>query len=171
MSNIWEEFDNAFDTEALQDDVKAASENNTEFKEVPNGVYEVKIEKLELGKTKNGDPKTVAWCKILDDGPVKNQLMFVNQMMNTGYGIHFASELLRSFDTGIDVKFENFSQWNNLLMDIKEKIDSAGLEYSIEKGTNDKGYDQYTVKEVFESDGPSEAQLKAVEEDEDIPIA
>ena len=43
------------------------------------------------------------------------------------------NEFLRSLDTGLEVQFENFQQYGNLLMDIHELINGRleyGLKYS-----------------------------------------
>jgi len=55
--NIWEEFDEKIDVEGLAKDAKEAAENGGgNFKEVPVGTYEVEVNKMELTKSKKGDP-------------------------------------------------------------------------------------------------------------------
>ena len=48
MTNIWEKFDKVIDVEGLQKDVQEAAKNSTNYRQVPHGQYEVKIEKMEL---------------------------------------------------------------------------------------------------------------------------
>ena len=55
MGNIWEEFDKNIDTEGLAKDVEEAAENGGR-RDVPHYTYEVAINKLELTKSKKGDP-------------------------------------------------------------------------------------------------------------------
>lgn len=56
MENIWEKFDKNVDLELLQKDINNAKDNKREFEDVPEGNYEVKITKMELKESKNGDP-------------------------------------------------------------------------------------------------------------------
>lgn len=147
-TNVWEKFNKTIDLKALREEIKAASENKREFKEVPKGDYEVKIEKLELSESKNGKPMMVCWMKILT-GEYKNQKIFYNQVMHVGFGIHKASEFLRSLDSGVEIDFRDFEQFNDLLMDVQEAID-GNFEYALEYGEDSKGYSTYEIKEVFE---------------------
>ena len=147
--NIWEKFDKQVDVEGLKEDVKEAAENKIEFKEVPEGRYEVKIEKMELKESKKGRPMVSIWMKILA-GECKGQLIFYNQVVDMGFGLHNANEFLRSLDSGLDVTFENFRQYGNLIMDIHEAIDGK-LEYGLKYGKNSKGYNTYEITDVFEN--------------------
>mgnify|MGYP003446722877 CR=1 FL=1 len=48
------EFDKMVDVQGLKTDIKKAEENGVDYEEVPVGEYEVKIEKMELKKSKKG---------------------------------------------------------------------------------------------------------------------
>ncbi|MHB1654405.1 MAG: DUF669 domain-containing protein [Desulfitobacteriaceae bacterium] len=146
-TNVWEKFDKAIDTKALKEDALAAQENNQEFREVPKGHYEVKIEKLELVESKTGKPMMACWMKILD-GEYKGQLIFYNQVIHVGFGIHKATEFLRSLESGRDVQFDNYKQFNEMLLDIHEAID-GNFEYEVDYGEDKKGFGTYVIKEVF----------------------
>jgi hypothetical protein len=126
-----------------------ASESNTggDFKEVPHGTYEVKIEKLELVESKTNKPMLSCWMRIVS-GSNEKQMLFMNQVLTSGFGVHMANEFLRSLDSGIEVQFESFRQYGELLMDIHEAIDGK-LEFGVEYGEN-KGYSTFKIKEVFE---------------------
>ena len=89
------------------------------------------------------------WMKILE-GEYKGQLIFYNQVVDMGFGLHNANEFLRSLDSGLDVTFENFRQYGNLIMDIHEAIDGK-LEYGLKYGKNSKGYNTYEITDVFEN--------------------
>ena len=65
MVNIWDEFDKAFDTEALAKDVEEAAENGGR-RDVPHDTYEISVQKLELTKSKKGDPMVTCWMKIVE---------------------------------------------------------------------------------------------------------
>ena len=148
-TNVWEKFDKAIDTKALKEDVLAAQENNQEYREVPKGHYEVKIEKLELVESKSGKPMMACWMKILG-GEYKGQLIFYNQVVHVGFGIHKATEFLSSLDSGVEVQFDSYQQFNDLLLTIREAID-GNFEYEVDYGEDKKGYGTYVIKEVFEA--------------------
>jgi len=149
VANVWEKFDKIINTKALKEDVKAAQENNQEYRDVPKGHYEVKIEKLELVESKTGKPMMACWMKILG-GEYKGQLIFYNQVIHVGFGIHKATEFLRSLDSGIEVQFDSYQQFNDLLLTIHEAID-GNFEYEVDYGEDKKGYSTYVIKEVFEA--------------------
>ncbi|SHF52095.1 DUF669 domain-containing protein, partial [Caloramator proteoclasticus] len=128
--SIFEKFDKEFDIKGLKEDLKNVASNEAEYKEVPFGTYEVKIEKMELVESKTGKPMLTCWMRILE-GEYKNSIIFMNQVLSTAYGIHTANEFLRSLDSGIEVEFESFSQYNDLILDIHEAID-GNLEYAVE---------------------------------------
>lgn len=147
MSN---KFNSMFDVNALKEDVAKAAENGGDYKEVPNGNYEVKITKLELTASKKGDPMVSCWFKILA-GEYEGILIFMNQVITQGFQIHIVNSLLRSFDTEIDIHFDDFDQYEQLLMDVHEAIDSKKLEYGLELGEN-KGFKTFKITEVFETE-------------------
>ena len=146
--DIWAKFDQMVDTEGLKKDVREVAENKIEFKEVPEGHYEVKISKMELTQSKTGRPMVSFWMQILE-GEYKNQYIFWNQVVDMGFGLHKVNEFLRSLDSGLEVQFENFTQYGNLLMDIHEVIDGK-LEYGLKYSKNSKGYDEFEITDVFE---------------------
>lgn len=149
-TKIWDEFDNSIDTESLQNDVNEAAENGGTRREVPHDTYEVKIDKLDLVKSKKGDPMVTCWMRILE-GEYKNSLIFMNQVINQGFQIHIVNELLRSLlseiEKPIDIEFKTYRQYGNLLMDIMEEID-GNFEYAVEYGEN-KGFNTFKIEEVY----------------------
>lgn len=140
-------FDKQVDLEGLKKDIEDSANNN--FKEVPHGDYEVAITKLELGESKKGDPMVKVWFKIVS-GEYKNSLIFMNQVITQGFQIHIVDEFLRSLETDVEVKFESYSQYNELLMDIFEAI-NGNYEYGLKYGEN-KGFNTFEITEVFELD-------------------
>ena len=146
--DVWAKFDQMVDTEGLKKDVREVAENKIDYKEVPEGRYEVKIHKMELKQSKTGRPMVTFWFKILE-GEYENQYIFWNQVVDMGFGLHKVNEFLRSLDSGLEVQFENFTQYGNLLMDIHEAIDGR-LEYGLKYSKNNKGYDEFEITDVFE---------------------
>lgn len=142
-------FNKAFDVNALKNDVKEAAENGGNYKEVPHGDYEVKIDKLELTESKKGDPMVSVWFTILN-GEFEKSKIFMNQVITQGFQIHIMNTFLRSLDSGIEIQFDDFEQYAQLLMDVHEAIDSQGLEYALAYGES-KGFSTFEIKEVFET--------------------
>lgn len=144
-------FDKAFDIDGLKKDVADAASNNFSNDPVPHGSYEVSVQKLELVASKSsGKPMVSCWFKVVSDGPQKNRMIFMNQVITTGFQIHLASEFVRSLAPGMDVKFDSFSQFGELLMDVAESIDGK-YEYALKYGEN-KGFDTFEITEVFDLD-------------------
>jgi len=148
MANIWEKFDREIDVEGLQKDVQEAAKNGANFREVPHGEYEVKIEKLELVESKAGDPMVTVWFKVLA-GDYEGSMIFMNQVITKGFQIHIVNEFLRSLDSGLEVEFKTYKQYGQLLMDIHEAIDGQ-LEYGLKYGENKKGFNTYEITDVYE---------------------
>ena len=146
--DMFEKWNSNIDLAGLQQDIKDAQDNNKEFEAVPHGEYEVKLDKLELKATKKGDPMVSAWFTILE-GKYKNSKLFMNQVVTQGFQIHIVNEFLRSMKTDIDVDFEDYKQYADLLLDVAEFCDANNLEFAI-KYEDNKGYDKFTITEVFE---------------------
>jgi len=148
MANIWEKFDKAIDVEGLQKDVQEAAENGGNFKDVPHGDYEARIEKLELTTSKAGDPMLTCWFKVLA-GEYDGSMIFYNQVVTKGFQIHLANEFLRSLDSGIEIEFKSYTQYAQLILDVHEAIDGK-YEYALSYKEGKKGFSSYEITEVFE---------------------
>lgn len=151
MANIWSEFDKSIDVEGLKKDCEEAAKNGSTRREVPHDTYEVKIEKLEPAKSKNsGNPMLVCWMKILE-GDYKNSLIFMNQTVHTGYGIHKANEFLRALvsemEEPIEISWGTLEEFADLIMEVAEAID-GNFEYAVEYGEN-KGFNTFEIEEVY----------------------
>lgn len=142
-------FDKQVDLEGLKKDLNEAAENGGtgEYKEVPVGKYEVSVNKMELVESKKGDPMVSIWFKILT-GEYKNSYLFFNQVITKGFQIHIVNELLRSMETEMDIEFESYSQYAQLLMDVHECIDGQ-LEFAIDYGEKNN-FKTFKIEEVFE---------------------
>ena len=142
-------FDKRVDLEGLKQDIMDAEENGGgDFKEVPHGKYEVAITKLELTESKKGDPMVSVWFKVTN-GEYKGSLIFMNQVITQGFQIHIADEFLRSLETTVDVQFESYSQYAEMLADIFEEIEDK-VEFVLDYGENKKGYNTFEIIDSFE---------------------
>ena len=148
MADIFEKWNESADLKGLQDDIKDAQDNNREFEKVPHGEYEVKLDKLELKASKKGDPMVSAWFTILE-GKYKKSKLFLNQVITQGFQIHIVNELLKSMKTDLNIEFVDYKQYADLLLDVAEECDANNLEFAI-KYEDNKGYDKFTITEVFE---------------------
>lgn len=143
----FDDFDAKFNSNALKQDLADVENNNVERKEVPLGVYEVKITKLELTQSKtSGQPMVSCWFKILV-GEYANQLIFANFVLSSGFGLHKCNEFLRSLSS-LPVTFESFKQYSMVLMDIVEEIDGK-YEYQLNYSKNGN-FNTYKIEDVFE---------------------
>ena len=146
-NNIWDQFDSAIDTKALAEDVKNSADSPS-YRDVPEGKYEVSIDKLELVSSKGGKPMGTVWFKVLN-GDYKGSRIFYNQVLEQAFQVHMFNEFMRSLDSGAEVEFKTYRQYGELLMDIAERIDKK-LEYALIYGKNNKGYPTFEIEEVFE---------------------
>lgn len=154
----WSKFDKEIDLDGLQDDLNEIEENGGfgDFEPIPDGEYEVYVEKMELTQSKKGDPMLTIWFKILE-GEYEGQRIFYNKVMQPqnerafAFQVHQNNEMLRAlWDCDKDdVQFKGFADYANLIMDIHEDIDGR-FEYLLEKKTDDKGFDQFKILEVYE---------------------
>ncbi len=150
--SVFDKWNKAIDVEGLAKDTKEVEANGGtgEYAEIPVGTYEIKIEKMELKESSKGDPMFSAWFRIIA-GDFENQLLFMNAVITQGFQIGNVNRFLRSLDAVDTVEFKDYAQYNDLIMDIMEAIEEAGLEYLIEYKKNKKDFPVYTVKEVYEN--------------------
>ena len=148
MADIFEKWNESADLKGLQDDIKDAQDNNREYEKVPHGEYEVKIDKMELKASKKGDPMVSIWFTILE-GKYKKSKLFLNQVITQGFQIHIVNELLKSMGTDLAIEFVDYKQYADLLLDVAEECDANNLEFAL-KYEDNKGYDKFTITEVFE---------------------
>ena len=144
MSNIWEKFDKEIDKD-IQKQIEEAE--NSEYAEVPLGDYEVKVDNMELKISKSGNPMVSIWFRIIA-GDYNNNLLFMNQVINMPFQIGIANKILRALAPNVEVEFQTYSQYANLIMDIYEEIDGK-YEYAIKYGEK-KGFSTFEVLDIFE---------------------
>ena len=146
--DMFEKWNSNVDLAGLQKDVKDAQENKREYEEIPHGEYEVKVDKMELKSSKKGDPMVSIWFTILE-GKYKKSKLFLNQVITQGFQIHIVNELLKSMKTDLVIEFVDYKQYAELLLDVAEECDANNLEFAL-KYEDNKGYDKFTITEVFE---------------------
>lgn len=146
MAIDFSKFDKQFDLEGLKTDVKESSENS--FKEVPHGMYEVAITKLELGESSKHDPMFTCWMKVVQ-GEYNGSLIFMNQVIKQGFQIHIVNEFLRDMAGDLTaIEFESFSQYSALINKVAALIDGK-REFAVTYGEK-KGFNTFKIEEVFD---------------------
>lgn len=152
MPSIFDKWNQTIDTDGLQKDIKEAEQSSGDgnYKEVPVGKYEVKIEKMEIKESSKGKPMFFCQFRILS-GEYKNSCLFMNQVITQGFQVGDVNKFLRSLDSSKDIEFKNYSQYNDLIMDVMEEIDGK-LEYLLDYTRSKKDFPIYTIKEVFDAE-------------------
>lgn len=143
--DVWDEL---FNSEELSKKLKE-NKGDTKFEDLPDGSYEVKVKSIELVANKNNNPMVTVKFEVLA-GDYKGKLIFMNQVVTQGFQLHKMDTFLESLDSGIEIGFENYTQYKNLLLDVAEAINSAGLDYNLKYGTDKKGYRTFEIEEIFE---------------------
>lgn len=132
MAIDFKKFQQDFPAEEMTKAVKEAKENGGS--KIPDGEYRCKVEKMELKESKKGFPMCSIQFRIVA-GENKKMCLFYNRVLagtkNDGFMIHGCNEFLDSLDSGIDVEFMNWKQYNDLILDIFEAITADKLEYMV----------------------------------------
>lgn len=137
-------FNNMFDINGLKADINNVGGSKRE--EVPHGLYEVEITKLELGASKKQLPMLKVWFKITA-GKYKGSMLFMNQLLTSGFGIHTANVFLKSLCTGDNIEFVDFTQYGQLIDNLFDKVNGARA-FALNYGEN-KGFNTFNITEVY----------------------
>lgn len=162
------EFNKALNQEQLKKDMAKAKEN--EYKVVPKGKYQVKIEKMEIGvtgakaKTPNA-PMFKVQARIVagvdkEGDDVKcgyeKQCIFMNKVIyvanetenwNTGKAIQVVVSWLENIESETPIVFENYDQFNDLVLDLAEEC--QGLTFEVDYDS--EAFNSITITDVWES--------------------
>jgi len=153
MAIDFDKINRSVDLEGLRKDVENASENGTgDFPTIPAGKYEVALVSLEIkGTKKDNRPMLAVSFKILS-GEYKNQRLFMNRVIygtkDDGRMIKSAVGWLNTLDSGVDVAFQDYKQFADLVMDVAEAIDGK-IEDAVEY--DDSQFNSIKITEVFDA--------------------
>ena len=148
-------FDEQVDLEQLKKDAAEAEENGGfgDFPEIEEGIYTGKIEKMEVGETKDHRPMLKVQFRITE-GEYKNSCLFMNRVLygtkNDANMIASAVGWLKTLEPSEDVGpivFESYSQFAELVLDIMEDIDGV-LEYEVDYDPD--AFNNISINDVFE---------------------
>jgi hypothetical protein len=171
MGDIFDKFNSNIDVKGLSSDVVESEKNggSGNYPEIPDGTYEVSLTGLttknsgtfapmEIVESKNGKPMVRMIFKI-HGGQYNDQLIFLNQVIEQDFQIGIVNAILRSMqletvestEKALGGKlFMDFRQYNDLLSDCAEEIESSQLSFQLKYGTNNKGFKTYAIEDVFE---------------------
>lgn len=147
-------FDEQVNLEQLKKDAEEIKKNGGtgDYPEIEAGTYRGKVEKLEVGSTKDGRPMLKCQFRITE-GKRKKSCLFMNRVL---YGTKNDANMIASAEGWLDklepsedvgpVVFESYSQFAELVLDIAEDI--AELEYEVKYDPN--AFNSITVEDVFE---------------------
>lgn len=148
--SVFDKFAKNVDLEGLKKDVAEALENDGgSFEDIPDGRYEMRVEKMEAALTKEDKPKLMACFKVIA-GEQKGRLAFVHIGLVHPFTIKKAIELMKGMDTGVDISFEDYAQFEQLIADVAAAVEEQGLEFEVEKSTNEKDFVDYKILSVFD---------------------
>ena len=152
MTNIWEQFDNNTDLEAIEKGFKEAENQSSDFEDLPYGKYEVALENIELKQTKeHKKPMITSVFKVID-GNHKGRLIWNNQVVNSGLTMNIGLKFINDMKPDEKVSFSKSTGYTQLDKDLKNAAINIknSKEFVLEFFKNDRGYDQYTIETVFE---------------------
>lgn len=160
MAMDWNQFQvkiSEKDMEALND---LSGQSDGEFEPVPYGIYEVGLDRIELGVSKAGNPTVKGRFRIVN-GSYKGQIIFYNQSVYSAkpmFQIKLVNTLLKSMKTDVDLSSQNYvtdgvidySKYAQLIEAVAADIKEKGYEFGLEYTENSKGYAQFTISQVFD---------------------
>ena len=121
-------------------------------KELPAGKYTVKIEKMEVGATKDGRPMFKVQCRILE-GEFKKWCLFMNRVIygtkNDANMISSVIGWLQKLEPSVTVEFKNYSQFADLVLDIFEEVADA---VELDVNYDPDAFNSISIEEVFDAE-------------------
>lgn len=146
-------FDQTINEAELAKQLEEAKSNTQQSdKEVPAGNYTVKIEKMELGATKDGRPMFKVQCRILE-GEFKKWCLFMNRVLygtkNDANMISSVIGWLQKLEPSVAVEFKNYSQFADLVLDIFEEVADA---VELDVAYDPEAFNSISIEEVFDAE-------------------
>ena len=143
-------FDKEVNAQEMASQIDEAKKNpQASGKEVPAGTYTVKLEKMELGATKDGRPMFKVMCRIVE-GEFKKYCLFLNRVI---YGTKNDANMIASVLGWLEkltdepVEFTNYSQFADTVLDIYEDLtDSIELEVKYDPDS----FNSISIEDVFD---------------------
>ena len=158
--SIFDKYTSKINAEELAASQKEITDNanSGDYKEVPLGKYEVKIENMEAKLSKeNKRPMISIWFKILK-GDYKDSMIFYNGVFHEDWMRHRVVEFLSAIldddthkaEINLILKDSNINEVNDFVMDIHEQVNGT-FEYLLDYGMH-KRFNTYKIEEVFDAE-------------------
>lgn len=154
----WQDLDKELNINELKEEV----ENVEEYESLADGKYEVSVNNLELGESKNGDPMVKICFQVVEGVENENRLAFANlviQPSNTKalkYQLKNVVTMINGLRgiIGDENKLGNEMYLFNGFADLEKTIKNLAhevedYEYLIELKTNKGGYQSATVVDIY----------------------
>ena len=146
-------FDSMINEAELSKQLEEAKNNAPQTnKEVPAGNYTVKVEKMEVGATKDGRPMFKVQCRILE-GEFKKWCVFMNRVLygtkNDATMISSVIGWLQKLEPSMTVEFKNYSQFSDLVLDIFEEVADA---VELDVAYDPEAFNSISIEEVFDAE-------------------
>lgn len=148
-------FDSKVDIDGLKKDIAEAKSRgyDGDYPEIPKGKYEVRIEKMEMRETKKDARPMFSVSMSILEGEYKKLSIFMNRVLfgtkNDGNMIQSVIGWMDKLGTEINIDFESYSQFADLILDVAEKVDELDLEYLVEYDPN--AFNSIAIKKIFEN--------------------
>lgn len=150
MAIDFKKFSQQFPADKMKQELKEAKDNSGNT--LPDGEYTVKLDKMELGESSKHQLMIKAQFRIVK-GDHKKQCIFKNCVLtgtkNDGFMLHKANEFLESLDSGEDVMFEDWEQYNDLILDIAEAVQEDNLQYVVQLTKNGQ-YQDFEIIDILD---------------------
>ena len=153
MSIDFSKFDATINEAELSKQLEEAKNNAPQTnKEVPAGNYTVKVEKMEVGATKDGRPMFKVQCRILE-GEFKKWCVFMNRVLygtkNDATMISSVIGWLQKLEPSMTVEFKNYSQFADLVLDVFEEVADA---VELDVAYDPEAFNSISIEEVFDAE-------------------
>ncbi len=152
MSNMFAEWDKAYDAKAMKEEVKEAAEKSKDFEDLKPGTYPVYVKQMELTETKETKAPMLAIQLKVSEGEFKGRMLFVNFVLTSPYVIHKANTFLKGLGTDVTVEFDSYKQYDDMVEDIYEWTENHECDYDVEYSITEskgKSYNEYKVVAVY----------------------
>lgn len=147
----FDKFDKLINADELNKAITEAKNNpQSTTKEIPAGDYTVKIEKMELGATKDGRPMFKVQCRI-KDGEFKKWCLFMNRVIygtkNDANMIASVVGWLEKLETETVPEFKSYSQFADCVLDIFEEVADA---VELDVYYDPEEFNSITINEIYD---------------------
>ena len=161
-------FDATINEAELNKQLEEAKNNapQGESLETPAGNYVAKIEKMELGATKDGRPMFKVQLRVIEAGEgasdevkeylshfkAKKPCLFMNRVLygtkNDANMISSVIGWLQKLEPSVAVEFKNYSQFSDVILDVFEEVADA---VELDVAYDPEAFNSISISEVFDA--------------------